>query len=108
MTDWKTFDEMPENPDIDVFVTDFSTVHVQKWVEAELYSGFAKSGMRWDYIDYPDVPVKKKSLHECEMPNIHCAEVSNGDLVVMIKGTPSSNFVKCNFCPVCGYSKSSD
>lgn len=60
MSDWKTFDEQPENPDVDVFVTDFSTVQVKNWVEAELYSGFAKAGMRWDYIDYPELPPKEK------------------------------------------------
>lgn len=56
MNKWKTFDQYPENPDSDVFVTDFETVQVRNWIQAELFSGFAKSKMRWSEIKYPEVP----------------------------------------------------
>ena len=103
MREGKTFDEMPHNPDTNVFITDFSTVHVQNWVEAELYSGFAKSGMRWMEIEFPEVPDKKPKAHLCTLGSLECWESFTGNLFVRIKGEPCTSFEQCNFCPICGF-----
>lgn len=60
MSQWKTFDVHPENPDSDVFVTDFKTIQVRNWIQAELFSGFAKSKMRWMQIEIPELPLEKE------------------------------------------------
>lgn len=110
MSEWKTFDEMPGNPDCDVFVTDFKEVYIENWVAAELYSGFAKSNFRWDYIEYPDMPDRHEKPHRCQLGDLYCYETSGqpGYLVIRVCGKPCSSFEKCNFCPVCGYSISED
>jgi hypothetical protein len=66
MSNWKTFDQHPENPDSEVFVTDFETIQVRNWIQAELFSGFAKSKMRWMEIEMPEMPTEREDNADYE------------------------------------------
>jgi hypothetical protein len=98
---WTLFSEK-DAPHTQIYVTDFDTV----WVK-DLRFPYFTEGKAWAEIPIPEVPVKKRQLHECRSCTVSdlvtCFEDENGLHLKVFTEMGRRSILHIKICPFCGF-----